>query len=144
MYQWDISNYKEESINNGLLCMKGVGYKMNAFPLSFKGRCSVMWGEETKKLIGLHSFEVYREWCIQERGKFFQNLASSHLPKLIVCTGITSTMEFIRFFGCNLETYREVNGINIASSNEGKTLVIIVPFFGGPYGINRVIKKWNL
>ncbi|MBL7005436.1 MAG: hypothetical protein ISR69_15585 [Gammaproteobacteria bacterium] len=140
LFKWDVSKYTDEAVKYGLFCHNGIGYKMNAFPLSYKNRNSVSWEQKTKDLIGLHSFEIYKEWCIQERGKYFQKLASTHSPKLILCTGITSTMEFIRFFGCDLESYREIKGINLAKTNKGNTLVMVVPFFGGANGINSYEK----
>ena len=144
LFQWNIDSYKDEAVKYGLFCQNGIGYKMNAFPISFKNRKSVSWGQKTKELIGLHSFEIYKEWCIQVRGKYFQKIASAHSPKLILCTGITSTMDFIRFFGCDLESFREVNGINMAKANNGNTLVMVVPFFGGANGTNSYEKMDSL
>lgn len=46
----------------------------------------------------------------------------------------------IRFFECNLESYREVKGINMAKANKGNTLVMVAPFFGGANGINSYEK----
>ena len=50
---------------------------MNAFPISFKNRSSVSWNSDMAKRIGLHSFEVYLEWCISHRGRFFQSLVKN-------------------------------------------------------------------
>lgn len=129
---WDINDFKSEAEKNYLFSSSGTGFKMNAFPISFKGRSSINWSEQTQKLTGFDSFEIYREWCVQKRGAFFCALIKKHSPKAVICTGITSAMEFIRFFGCDLDTceYHEQYKFYVAQTNEEKTLVFVAPFFG--------------
>ena len=117
---------------------------MNAFPISYKGRNSVVWSDETKRITGLDSLVIYKEWCIQKRGGYFQEIIEKHNPKLILCTGITSSIDFIRFFGCDIDTYQDCKDFIIASTNQRKTLVAVVPFFGGANGVNSYEKMERL
>ncbi len=73
LYDWE-HGHKEQAVKHKLMCSDRIGFKMNAFPISFKNRSSVSWNSDMAKLIGLHSFDVYLEWCISNRGRFFQSL----------------------------------------------------------------------
>ena len=137
---WDVSKYDEEAVKHKLFCSNGTGFKMNAFPISFKNRSSVQWPASTMKITGLPSFDVYKEWCIQKRGDFFFDIVKQHNPKLILCTGITYTMDFVRFFKCDLDSYRELDNVKFAVTNNGKSIVAVSPFFGGASGINSYVK----
>ncbi|CAI4173275.1 conserved hypothetical protein [Alteromonas macleodii] len=139
LYDWE-HGHKEQAVKHKLMCSDGIGFKMNAFPISFKNRSSVSWNNDMAKLIGLHSFDVYIEWCISHRGRFFQSLVKKHSPRVIVCTGKGSMMSFFRFFDCDLTTVDDGEMFNVARCNDNNTLVFVVPFFGGASGINSFDK----
>jgi hypothetical protein len=141
---WDIYNYKREAEEQKLFCKSGIGFKMNAFPISFKNRNSVIWSENIIKQTGLSSFHDYRVWCVENRGKYFTDLLKKHSPKIVLCTGINSYIEFHDFFRCNKKDVMVDNNIYIAKANGDKTLVFVVPFFGGAHGINSYEKMEEL
>ena len=139
LFKWE-ENHKKAAENHRMMCFDGTGYKMNAFPIPFKNRSSVSWSKDMADLIGLHSFEVYLEWCIENRGKYFQELVKENSPKMIVCTGKNTTMAFLRFFGCDMTSVDSGENFTVAKCNESKTLVFVTPFFGGASGINSFEK----
>ena len=141
---WNIEDYKNEAVKNGLLCQNRIGFKMNAFPISFKDRDSVSWSEQTKIQTGLSDFDEYREWCIENRGTYFYDHIKTHSPKIVLCTGNGSLSEFMRFFRCNKNSIEPHNGLDVGSTNNAKTLIFVVPFFGGSNGINSYEKMKTL
>ncbi len=40
LYDWE-HGHKEQAVRHKLMCSDGIGFKMNAFPISFKNRSSV-------------------------------------------------------------------------------------------------------
>ena len=66
----------------------GCGFKMNMFPIRFKGRKDVKWDELLGKATGFDSFHAYREWCVTHRGEFFREQMRKNQPKLVMCTGV--------------------------------------------------------
>ncbi|WP_345848455.1 hypothetical protein [Shewanella algae] len=144
LYGWNVDDYKNESIKNKLFCSEGTGFKMNAFPISFKNRDSVSWSQKIKEQTGIDSFQVYKEWCIENRGKHFHNLIQKHNPQIVLCTGISSSNEFFRFFKCDISTIAHHNEFHSGLTNDGKTLIFVVPFFGGRNGINSYSKMESL
>jgi hypothetical protein len=143
-FGWDIHNYKQDAEEQKLFCKNGIGFKMNAFPISFKDRRTVTWNEAIMRQTGLNDFDKYREWCIENRGRYYYDLVKKHSPKLVLCTGIDSYKEFFRFFRCDEIEPIPDNYIYVSKTNSDKTLVFVVPFFGGPYGINSYKKMENL
>lgn len=144
LFNWDISDYVTEAEKYRLMCHQGVGFKMNMFPLSFENRNNINWTEAHKSYSNLNGFDEYKRWTIENRGKYFQNLVLKHNPKLIVCTGITSDSEFMAFFDCDApeqhRIYNDQMRLCLGKINNGKTMILVVPFFGGPSGINSYKK----
>lgn len=56
--------------------------------------------------------------------------------------------KFFQFFGCNESAVKEANlnsvTIFYCTIPETETMLVISPFFGGPYGINSFKKMQNL
>ncbi|KOE62848.1 hypothetical protein [Aggregatibacter actinomycetemcomitans] len=123
----------------------GIGFKMNMLPIGFPNRNNIDWNETLQKLTGLKSFNEYREWCVIHRGKFFRNAVRKYQPKVIICTGITETDRFIRFFTAE-EEYETVmtEQFKFHYAKFENTLICVVPFFGGANGINSYAKMENL
>lgn len=141
---WDAEDYKNESVTNGLYCKNGIGFKMNAFPISFPDRDSVTWLPKTIDQTGFNNFSEYKNWCVEHRGAYFHDLIKIHSPKLVLCTGIESSTEFMDFFRCDESSIKPQDGFNIGLTNNAKTLITVVPFFGGPNGINSYEKMETL
>lgn len=132
LYGWDIDKYKDEAVRYGLFCSDGVGYKMNAYPLSFANRRELKWTETTSATTGFLSFNDYLEWCINFRGAFYDDFVKQHSPKIIVATGIGDEHlnGFLKFF--KGDNSRLVSGdmLQWLSINSDNTILVITPFFG--------------
>ena len=124
---------------------KGIGFKINMLPIGFPNRENIDWNSDLIKLTGFNSFDEYRQWCIEYRGKFFQNVIKEEQPKLIVCTGIGEAERFAQFFmGSNALTWKNTDKYKMAYTKFENTLICIVPFFGGANGINSYDKMENV
>lgn len=141
---WNICHYKDEAVNNHLFCQEGTGFKMNAFPISFKDRESIAWTDTTRELTGLQDFEDYRKWCIEYRGDFFYKLIEKHNPRMVVCTGITSSNDFIEFFKCEKSKKEPKDNFVVCPTNNNNTLIFVVPFFNARKGILRYVEMEKL
>ncbi len=89
---------------------------------------------------GLPSIEFYKEWCLQRRAAIYQDLLEKNLPNLIVCNGLDSQLEYLRFWGGRLDGLRclELPYINTNSvlrisystleKGNSETLLVITDF----------------
>jgi len=120
---------------------KGIGFKLNMFPLPLRGRANINWSDEIKEKTGFGSFDQYRIWTVQNRGKFFQNLLHQHKPKRIICTGISEFENFCDFWGIkDFSTGKWIEGITTNTTfwvgENDKTQIIVTRFFGGRWGVS--------
>ncbi len=109
----------------------GRGFKLNMLPVRFGNRGSIVWDEEIIAATGFASFDEYRRWCVEHRGKFFQSLMAEHKPRVIVCTGKDDRNFFFEFF-TNEACYEEYvcEDFSFLWCWHGDTLVCVSPFFG--------------
>lgn len=123
----------------------GRGFKLNMLPIRFSGRDSIDWDDALTDATGFASFDEYRRWCIEHRGKFFQSLMNKYKPRVIVCTGKRDRDFFFEFF-TNETCYEECacEDFSIYWRWHGDTLICVSPFFGGSQGINSYHKMEQL
>ncbi len=125
----------------------GIGFKMNLFPLNSPEH-DHDWDENRARFSGFFARKAYEEWCEVHRGAFFQKLVRENNPEVIIATGKTSLLKFVRFFGAEAIPLQEasLNEITISYCKLPycDTLLIITPFFGGPSGINSFKKMKDL
>jgi len=140
LLDWDVDRYRQEAAKHRLFCAGGTGFKMNAYPLSYKNRNTVVWSERIKQLTGFDDFDAYRTWCIEHRGEYFTQLARNYRPKIILCTGVSYANEFFAFFRCSTASIVKHEGFLVCPTQTGDTLVFVAPFFGGASGINSYAK----
>ena len=62
---------------------EGYGFKMNMLPVRFANRAStsIQWDDKLAQATGFNSFDEYREWYVEHRGKFFRKLLEKIIPK---------------------------------------------------------------
>lgn len=125
----------------------GLGFKMNLFPLNFP-KHNEDWNQEIGEYTGFNNRLEYEKWCLTHRSELFMQLIQQHQPKYIICTGKTSKEKFFKFFGCehvsSVTKSNEVVEIDIRRIPNTETNVIVTAFFGGPSGINSLIKMASL
>lgn len=126
-------------------------FKLNLYPIAFRYADDHLWkkyqlGDST----GLESKEAYRVWCFLNRFPSIAKEVEEHSPKLIVCAGISYLTDFfVCFAGTGGSENIHVGKLEPASSgtngyrryywsriNSGKTVLAVVPFFSGRYGLN--------
>lgn len=137
-YQKFIETYKIMYRNSD-----GCGFKMNMFPIRFKGRKDVTW-DGLSEATGFDSFHAYCEWCVIHRGAFFRKLIDEHKPKLVVCTGIEEKENFFHFFTgkASFDAVDDCKDFSLFYARYGNTLICVSPFFGRP--INSYAKMEEL
>lgn len=126
----------------------GIGFKMNLFPLNSR-KHDGSWDEKRAQYTGLATRWEYEAWCLKNRGAYFQKLIKEGAPEVIIGLGKSHMWKFFQFFGCNESAVKEANLINsvtifYCTIPETETMLVISPFFGGPYGINSFKKMQNL
>ena len=140
---WEKMSYQQFVETYKIMYRKpdGCGFKMNMFPIRFKGRKDVKWDELLGKATGFDSFHAYREWCVTHRGEFFREQMRKNQPKLVMCTGIEEKENCFRFFAgeSNYQTL-DCGRFTLFYAMHGNTLVCVSPFWGGKNGINSYEK----
>lgn len=126
-------------------------FKANLYPIPFRFTRDYLWDEfKLSETTGLASKEAYRVWCILNRFPAIATEVRKHAPELIVCTGITCVADFFACFAGGGPTENINVGKLISNSsagaesrrfywsiiNEGRTILAVVPFFSGRYGLN--------
>ncbi|OUR95744.1 hypothetical protein A9Q84_14680 [Halobacteriovorax marinus] len=146
-----VSNYRK-MINEDISAYSSQGpiMKFNLYPISFKNTSPEFWSEAFYHLTGFPTKELYMAWVQINRFKFFNKLVTDNNPKIIVCAGTSYKKDFLMAFGgidslfmkpektmilegkSNVEVYK--------SSLSSNCRLIITPFFGNRYGINKDVE----
>ena len=131
----------------GAYSQNGPMFKLNLYPVSFKTTCDSYWTREFYDLTGFPTKELYRAWIQTHRFQFFNELVVKHKPQVIVCCGTSYIRDFLMAFG-GVETiysqpiaHLKLKGKSDVRVFESKispsTKIIVTPFFGNRYGINK-------
>ncbi|ALO35863.1 hypothetical protein CMT41_14885 [Colwellia sp. MT41] len=141
----DVENYKEVSLLEG-----NELFKLNLYPIAFDSTDHELWHKNNiSKLTGFENKYLFNTWCFFNRFPFFSELRKKHNPKLIIGTGVNYLRDFLMFFAGNEKVGRLCSG-NLTPKSEanktnrvfywvkldGGTLLVIIPFFSGRYGLN--------
>lgn len=114
-------------------------FKLNLYPIAFKDTSHTRWTAWLEKKTGFHTKQEYLTWCQTHRFSQLRRWASEHAPRLIVCTGITHAREFCLAFGGTPESICQAEAagkaIRYFTTNDGRTLVAVIYFFGGAHGL---------
>ena len=136
----DPSNYEDFFEKQSCFDQQSGYFKLNLFPFGFPDTSHKQWPEWLTQKTGFKTKQEYLDWCRLHRFPALQNWVSKHCPELIICTGITHTNDFRKAFGdgCEIVATTQADGkeIRYFVTNAGKTLIAIVYFLGGRYGLN--------
>ena len=113
-------------------------FKLNLYPIDFKNTSHDLWAKWAAKT-GFATKQEYLEWCHTYRFKALRTWLSTYSPHLVICTGILSVKQFAAAFGAGEETIEDTEAagkkIRYFLTNHGRTVVAIVYFLGGRYGL---------
>jgi hypothetical protein len=114
-------------------------FKLNLFPFAFKDTSHKHWPGWLAKKTGLKTKQEYLEWCVVNRFPLLKEWVSRYSPRLIICTGKSHLEHFMAAFGTRDEIIENAEAagkqIPYFLTNTGRTLVVIVYFLGGRYGL---------
>jgi hypothetical protein len=114
-------------------------FKLNLFPIAFPDTSAEHWHEWIQQKTGFGSKSDYIDWCYENRFPILREWVRQFSPKLIVCTGITYRADFFKAFGVDGEISAEKTTpgkhVEWSVTNEGKTVVAVTYFLGGPHGL---------
>ncbi|TNF28710.1 MAG: hypothetical protein EP319_08470 [Deltaproteobacteria bacterium] len=145
----NVTDYHKEVLpSSGAYSSTGPMFKLNLYPISFKNTSPEHWTKEIYDLTGFPTKELYMGWIQQERFEFFNNLVKEHKPKVIVCAGISFKKDFLLAYGGidsvfdkpihKLKLGNKKSPVEVYESRiTNDTKLVITPFFGNRYGINR-------
>jgi hypothetical protein len=130
-----IKDYRDFRLN-GLLMPAGTAFHINLYPMSFRNMHGGHWSREHFELTGHPNKLLYKAWCMEHRFPWLAEQVRHAAPKVLVCTG-TSYAEDFRFafttdpFDDGAKwTLPSGKRVEEHSINEGKTRLLITPFFG--------------
>lgn len=143
----EVSTYLQTALRDRLFAKESCCFKMNLYPISFHHDSDDLWQKWLYRKTGLPTKSIYRAWCQIHRFPKIRKWITQYSPKLIVATGITYKNEFIMAFDDVETIYRNkakpepLSGREFVSLeiNEDKTILAIIPFLGGRYGLNSDI-----
>lgn len=113
-------------------------FKLNLYPIGFKNT-SQPWPDWLKDKTGFATRQEYLEWCFSNRFPKLRGWVQRYSPQLVLCTGKTYAALFQSAFGSGDETVstKKIAGkqVKYFVTNNGSTMVAIVYFLGGWYGL---------
>lgn len=103
-------------------------FKMNLFPLSFKGT-NVPWSKELEDILGFADKNEYKNWCRQYRFPKMKELMQKHQPKLIIGFSKEHLNDFnLAFSDGNKQFYTKTfDNKKIYWKRENNTLLVVMP-----------------
>ncbi len=133
------TQYREFFCDQACFAKESDYFKLNLYPIAFKNTSHQRWQQWLCEKTGFATKQEYLEWCRQHRFEQLRRWSNEYSPRLIICTGITRATEFQLAFGAQdqavQETWAGSKRIRYFTTNNGKTLVAIIYFLGGRYGL---------
>jgi hypothetical protein len=143
-------DYNIENYQNYIENLEGNEvFKLNLYPVSFKDTNYKLWHQHNlDEITGFKNKYLYQLWFFFNRFPKFAELRKEHKPKLIICTGVDYLVDFLMCFGAteNIDNIQvgTIKGNSDKNKYErtyyhikiDKTLLVVVPFFSGSYGLN--------
>jgi len=125
-------------------------FKLNLYPIAFDSTDHSLWHKHgLDEITGFENKYLFNTWCFFNRFPAFTKLRKKQKPELIICTGVDYLRDFLMFCGGDGAIEKlNVGKIAPASANnrndrtyywvvlDGETLLVIIPFFSGSYGLN--------
>jgi hypothetical protein len=125
-------------------------FKLNLYPIAFDSTNHTLWHKNNMPaLTGFDNKYIFNTWCFFNRFPFFTQLTKKHKPELIIGTGVDYLRDFLMFFAGDEKVSKLNSGLITPISEANKydrvyywvridsnTLLVIIPFFSGRYGLN--------
>lgn len=123
-------------------------FKLNLYHIAFDFTDHSLWQKyKLNEITGFKNKYLFNIWCFFNRFPFFSKTRKENNPKLIICTGVDYLRDFLMCFGAENFSKIQTDIIKAQSTaNEydksyywvkvDKTLLIVIPFFSGRYGLN--------
>lgn len=137
--QVDCSDYRVY-MERFLYTSSGHSFRLNLYPLNVTNTDDECWTKPYYELTGFPTKALYRAWCTENRFPVLLGLVRKYNPKVIVGIGLKSRRDFILAYADPSDIFIEPkNKIPLPESslnlehiitNDGKTHLLIVPFFG--------------
>mgnify|MGYP000270048060 CR=1 FL=1 len=123
-------------------------FKMNLYPIAFKNTSHEHWNNNFADITGFQNKTDYLSWCSECRFPEMRKWAKQSAPKLIICLGKTYINEFkLAFYKKDAQfNHKEIDNRDLYwAINEEGTLIIVIPFMSGRYGLvkNVSIQKFG-
>ncbi len=151
----DEDKYKEVAIQRKAFDKDSDVFKMNLYPLAFKDTSDDLWNKDFYNATGIPTKEIYRAYCQIYRFKTINSwvIKNKDTLKLIICTGLSYTKDFIMAFEGMEGVHREPKEKMVMDKsmkykviNGDRTLLVIIPFLGWrKYDLysNELIKEFG-
>ncbi|EAT60144.1 hypothetical protein [Chlorobium ferrooxidans] len=141
-YKQEITNYNGSEI-----------FKINLYPIVCENVDDDLWNKyNLANITGFQAKQYYKIWCFENRFPVFRKKVAQHNPSVIIGTGNQCLNDFLACFTPCFEKSAEIkwDKIKTVSNNGSKernsyyywtkvtdqTTLVIVPFLGGPNGLN--------
>ncbi|MFK3872129.1 hypothetical protein [Pseudoalteromonas rhizosphaerae] len=121
-------------------------FKLNLYPIAFNSTADDLWHQHGFDTVtGFASKYLFNNWCFFNRFPFYTALRKQYQPKLIICTGVNYLKDFLMFFaGADGVDSIQSEIISVDTGEKrtlywskiGKSLLVVVPFFSGRWGLN--------
>lgn len=115
-------------------------FKANLYPIGFKNTSHTYWKSEFVDITGFDNKQQYLDWCVEKRFPAMRKWAAQAKPKLIICAGKTYLHHFKQAFADPDSTFNaeriEDRDLYWTRNSDG-TLVVVIPFMGGRWGLVR-------
>lgn len=138
----NIDDYKNIENNEDL-------FRLNLYPIAFSSTDYKLWTKyDLHKTTGFEDKYLFNIWCFFNRFSFFSKIRKENNPELIICTGVDYLKDFLMCFSAenidiqtgNIKAKSDANktknGRTYYWVKVDKTLLVVVPFLSGRYGLN--------
>jgi len=142
-----VNGHSENYLRLETVCEDTRLFKLNLYPIAFRSTDYDLWQKyKIAELTGIESKEVYRAWCFVNRFPAIAEEVRKYSPKIIIGLGISYLVDFFTCFAGpggsdnihtgNVQSKSASRTYYWSKINDGKTLLVVVPFFSSPHGLN--------
>lgn len=136
-----LSDYKSFAEEAQPFTVGSSGYfKMNLYPLAFRNTSHAHWVSEFSQATGFSEKSAYLQWIKSRRFPAMKSWVEKHMPKVIICAGITYMDDFQSAFGDEgmIVTTEHIDDRQLCYGvNKQGTLVVVIPFMVNRNGLTR-------
>lgn len=134
-----IAEYKSLASENPFPFHRNSDYfKMNLFPIAYRSLNDRTWSEDYAVATGIATLAGYLDWCKHHRFPRIRSWMERSNPRLIICYGMLSKVDFHDAFGGSEPWQTEqISALPLLwkLTNAGKTRLAIIPFLRPGRGV---------